>query len=416
MYRESSTGMFQLEAGSVRTPHPASDELYRAHSRRGVASEQALLALTRCKDGGFQRCETRIDPLKYTITLSLESNSMASIQRIYSSMQRIHQISENPEYIFDCLEHYEKILSLCTDISIDPHINTEGFLHKSSLIAENLPDPLKKILQQFHKNSNKEGLLLLKNLAAESHLPVTTKDHHKSSYISESCLAVIGARLGHLVGYTQEKNGSLFHDIVPLQSEENEQSSMGSLVQLELHTERCFHPFLPDYLLLYSLRPDPGHKGFTTHAGIRQILSLLSQKHIETLFQPVFRTGIDYSFGNKKTNKADGPVMSVLYGNKSDPFIRYDLDLMTGLSNKAELALQALREIAIEIMDRIYLEAGSLLIMDNKRCVHGRGEFTPRYDGNDRWLQRSYVLTDLGPSSCDRIDGSRVITTSFYTN
>jgi hypothetical protein len=27
-----------------------------------VASEQALLAVTRCKDGGFQRCETRIDP------------------------------------------------------------------------------------------------------------------------------------------------------------------------------------------------------------------------------------------------------------------------------------------------------------------------------------------------------------------
>ncbi len=52
----------QLEAWPVQTPHPASDELYRAHSRRGVASEQALLAVTRCKDGGFQRCETRIDP------------------------------------------------------------------------------------------------------------------------------------------------------------------------------------------------------------------------------------------------------------------------------------------------------------------------------------------------------------------
>ena len=64
MYRESSTGMLQLEAGPVRTPHPASDELYRAHSRRGVASEQALLAVTRCKYDGFQRCETRIDPYK----------------------------------------------------------------------------------------------------------------------------------------------------------------------------------------------------------------------------------------------------------------------------------------------------------------------------------------------------------------
>ncbi|MCK4950954.1 MAG: TauD/TfdA family dioxygenase [Gammaproteobacteria bacterium] len=294
-------------------------------------------------------------------------------------------------------------------------MNTEDFLNKSTLFADNLPEPLKNTLQQFRNHANKEGILLLKNLPVESQLPATPTDNHKSSYTSESLLATIGARLGYLVGYAQEKNGSLFHDITPLQSEENEQSSMGSLVQLELHTERCFHPFLPDYLLLYCLRPDPAHKGFTTHAGIRQILPLLSQKHIETLFQPVFRTGIDYSFGNKKTRKANGPVMSVLYGNKTDPFIRYDLDLMTGLTSKAELALQTLKEIVIDMMDGIYLEAGSLLIMDNKRCVHGRGEFKPGYDGNDRWLQRSYVLTDLGPSACDRIDGSRVITTSFST-
>jgi hypothetical protein len=52
----------QHVARPVRTPHPASDELYRAHSRRGVAPEQALLVVTRCIDGGFQRCETRIDP------------------------------------------------------------------------------------------------------------------------------------------------------------------------------------------------------------------------------------------------------------------------------------------------------------------------------------------------------------------
>jgi hypothetical protein len=36
-----------------------------------VASELALFAVTRCKDGGFQRCETRIDPNK----LIDESNS-----------------------------------------------------------------------------------------------------------------------------------------------------------------------------------------------------------------------------------------------------------------------------------------------------------------------------------------------------
>ena len=330
-------------------------------------------------------------------------------------MQITNEISEDSEYIIDCSEHYERLLRLCTDININPYISTEDFLNKSTLFSDNLPESLKNTLKKFRNHSNKEGVLLLKNLPVEPQLPATPAENHRSSHISEFFLATIGTHFGHLVGYAQEKNGSLFHDIAPLQSEENEQSSMGSLVELELHTERCFHPFLPDYVLLYCLRPDPAHKGFTTYTGIRQISPLLSQKHIETLFQPVFRTGIDYSFGNKETSKANGPVMSVLYGDKTDPFIRYDLDLMTGLTNKAELALQALREIVIDILDGVYLEAGSLLIMDNKRCVHGRGEFKPGYDGNDRWLQRSYVLTDLGPSACDRTDGSRVISTSFST-
>ena len=330
-------------------------------------------------------------------------------------MQKTHPAPETTEYIIDCSEHYERLLHLCTDININPYMSTEDFLNKSALFSKNLPEPLKNTLKQFRNHSNKEGILLLKNLPFEPRLPATPAGNHRSSHISEFFLATIGTCFGHLVGYAQEKNGSLFHDITPLQSEEHEQSSMGSLVQLELHTERCFHPFLPDYVLLYCLRPDPDHRGFTTYTGIRQILPLLSQKHIETLFQPVFRTGIDYSFGNKKTSKANGPVMSVLHGDKTDPFIRYDLDLMTGLTTEAKLALQALRETVIHILDETYLEAGSLLIMDNKRCVHGRGEFEPRYDGNDRWLQRSYVLTDLGPSTCDRIDGSRVIKTSFTT-
>ena len=54
---------------------------------------------------------------------------------------------------------------------------------------------------------------------------------------------------------------------------------------------------------------------------------------------------------------------------------------------------------------------GDLLIIDNTVAVHGRSPFTPRFDGTDRWLQRTFVVSDLAPSAADR--RGRVITTHF---
>jgi len=43
----------------------------------------------------------------------------------------------------------------------------------------------------------------------------------------------------------------------------------------------------------------------------------------------------------------------------------------------------------------IKLEKGDLVIINNRRAIHGRSAFTPRYDGKDRWLQRVYITNSL---------------------
>ena len=52
-----------------------------------------------------------------------------------------------------------------------------------------------------------------------------------------------------------------------------------------------------------------------------------------------------------------------------------------------------------------------VLVVDNNTAVHGRTPFTPRFDGTDRWLQRTFVVADLAGSAGDR--RGRVITTHF---
>ena len=58
----------------------------------------------------------------------------------------------------------------------------------------------------------------------------------------------------------------------------------------------------------------------------------------------------------------------------------------------------------------IILKTGDLLIMDNRKVIHSRKPFQPKYDGTDRWLQRMLVRKQLPPA--DQIDG-RIITTKF---
>ncbi|TDD59964.1 hypothetical protein E1263_12755 [Kribbella antibiotica] len=54
------------------------------------------------------------------------------------------------------------------------------------------------------------------------------------------------------------------------------------------------------------------------------------------------------------------------------------------------------------------LVAGDLMVVDNRKAVHGRTSFVPRYDGNDRWLRRSFAVRDLSLSRGSRPAGSHV--------
>ncbi|MEP7113992.1 MAG: TauD/TfdA family dioxygenase, partial [Ilumatobacteraceae bacterium] len=89
----------------------------------------------------------------------------------------------------------------------------------------------------------------------------------------------------------------------------------------------------------------------------------------------------------------------------------FDADLMIGMDEQADDAIRMLGEATAACHTSIALEAGDLLIVDNAVAVHGRTPFTARFDGTDRWLQRTFVVSDLAPSAADRV--GRVITTHF---
>lgn len=325
----------------------------------------------------------------------------------------------DPVQIIDCRDLKPEDTDLFLAVGPDPYRETEEFLFDCEMRADEMPRFIRRSLLEFQVRSNPNGILLLRGLPTDPQLdqiqtPLNAeRSPLKTTHVSERSLAMVGSRLGHLVSYIQEKHGDLFQNLAPVKGQEKIQASSGSRIRLQFHRETVFHPYPPEYLLLCCLRPDHDRVAETTYASIHHALPLLSDAHREQLFQPLYRTGIDYSFGNLQTIKGNGPIMPVLYGNPSDPFLNYDEDLMTALTPEADDALSALREAIAQVYRGVRLDAGDLLCIDNRRTVHGRSPFTPRYDGFDRWLQRAFVVRDLGRSAGDRNLGERVIRTQF---
>jgi L-asparagine oxygenase len=75
--------------------------------------------------------------------------------------------------------------------------------------------------------------------------------------------------------------------------------------------------------------------------------------------------------------------------------MRVDLAATTPLTPRAAAALEELRDVFDAVAITVRLDAGDLAIVDNRVSAHGRTAFRPRYDGVDRWLQRTFVATDL---------------------
>ncbi len=265
-------------------------------------------------------------------------------------------------------------------------------------------------LAAFAADPGPSGMVLLRGLDV-GEVPTTPPSPTAptgKALQSELVLLAVARRLGEPVGYLPEHGGSIVQNLVPTRDAVGRQTSTSSGVDLAFHTETAFHPHRPRYLLLLCLRGDPG--AATTLASIDDLLPALDDDVVAELRRPHFRTAVDESFGGSPDVPV-GPARPVLDGPADDPVLCWDAELTTGETPAAAAALEALAAAVAERQRRVVLEAGDLLVVDNARCVHGRSPFTARFDGTDRWLQRSFVVEDLAPSAADR-DG-RVIVTDF---
>jgi len=286
----------------------------------------------------------------------------------------------------------------------------EAFVADAARAGRLFSPELVAAIEAFAHQPGPTGALLLRDVPTGTvpATPASPTAPTSKDLRSEQVLLAVARLLGEPVGYLPEHGGSIVQNLVPTRADIGRQTSTSSGVDLAFHTETAFHPHGPRYLLLLCLRGDPG--AATTLASVEDLLPGLHPDTVATLRKPLFRTAVDESFGGRP-GVPYGPARPVLGGTDEQPWLCWDEELTLGETPEARAAHQELIAVVAERRREIVLDDGDLLIVDNTRCVHGRRPFQARFDGTDRWLQRSFVVESLAPSVTER--SGRIITTSF---
>lgn len=286
----------------------------------------------------------------------------------------------------------------------------DALVTEAGTLARTMPAALHDALVAFADRGHRSGALLVRGVdhGPLPPTPARPEDGGTTTLRPELALLAVARRLGQPVGYLPELGGKIVQDIVPVRETAAAQVSTSSDCDLMFHTETAFHPHRPRFLVLSCLRGDPS--AVTTLASVHHLLDHLDHATIQVLRAPRFRLAVDASFLGGRPNRL-GPPRPVLEGTRAEPTFVFDADLMVGVDDEAERAVRTVRDLIVDLQTGVVLEPGDVLVVDNHQAVHGRSRFRPRFDGTDRWLQRTFVVADLSPSAADR--HGRVITTQF---
>jgi L-asparagine oxygenase len=308
----------------------------------------------------------------------------------------------------------EEVRARDWDLSLLPtagqKVNAPAFTRAAGHAGRLLPADIHDALVDFADTGNDAGALLLRGVPVGDvpPTPPSPRDARKRDRVSEFALLTVARRLGQPVGYAPEHGGDLVQNISPVEGDAERQVSTSSRSNLAFHTEAAFHPHRPRFLLLLCLRGDPA--AATTLCSVHAVLDALSPADRSVLAMPRFTTAADESYVGGPSTRRSLP-RPILVGDSARPKLWLDADLMRGVDDEAQGALDRLSALVAEQASGVVLEAGDLLVVDNDVAVHGRSPFSPRFDGRDRWLQRTFVVADHTAADGER--AGRIVGTRF---
>lgn len=232
-------------------------------------------------------------------------------------------------------------------------------------------------------------------------------------------LSMLGANalLGKdTVSYGSENEGALFVNLVGLPGDGRvaEKSRDG----MRGHTDAVSFPFpgrtdpehpqiapSPDLVCLAALR-NPNHvptKVIPLTPVLRDmescgsLLQALKEPHYFIACQGTFSHGTEAILRLDHPHSV-GAAEIIIPGRDGADWVRFSHSKVTfdpdsPSAQLADQALQKFKSLCAEQSAGIVLEPGDVLLINNRRALHGRGEVGAGHGGTTRWIVRTYALT-----------------------
>lgn len=252
-----------------------------------------------------------------------------------------------------------------------------------------MPLRLSQALFDF-RMGRRGAVLLIKGLPlAQQALPRTPERRgatcNPASLFSRKLMCVVLSQIGHIYNFAAKKDFDYIDDVFPIFEDRDAQLGTNSSF-LEWHVEDGFHTAKADLAALFCLRGDRSAQTYLCEAA-----DLALEPHFrEELTKPNFLISVDPTFQSNDDGTRE--FHCAVLSDGKDPEIVYDPAYMRGVTPLAQAALEHVRSCIDEVYQSVTLEAGDLLLFDNRRVMHARSPYQPSYDGSDRWLLRALLL------------------------
>lgn len=233
---------------------------------------------------------------------------------------------------------------------------------------------------------NREDIFTRLNETGWAHI-ILNQHTHPDRYLSHT----FGALQLFTFGFKSEQLGDLVYVLSPCENQ------IQSRKKLRGHTDASFLPFekewvesdklsvIPNYIALYSVT---GASAGTTVCHIEDLIFHLTRDEIGELCAPNFIFNVQKSFC---LNKATVPSRwrSILDFSEGACQVRFSHSIKTYRTEKAKKCALKLSSIYQNFCHKIVLKTRELLIIDNRKSIHGR-DFISK-DNADRTLHRYYL-------------------------
>jgi len=287
-----------------------------------------------------------------------------------------------------------------------------------SSAARDVPQRLAEKITAYRDRPTSDLALVKNHLVDDEELGTTpsrwkSPDSSVASLEYEMIAMLYGSVVGSVFGWATQQQGHIVNDIIPMASMAEQQVGASSNVELAWHTEDAFHPGRADFICLFCLRnPTEAPTTVATLADVQTANGGLPA----ALFGPCVCIPADDAqqagADEMGVDEWSGPAVEavpILTETDGGVEMRVDPAYMFVASDDEEVydAVTGFCRLVDELITDVVLRPGDLLILDNRRAVHGRRPFKPTYSGRDRWLKRVNVATRFETRASYCVDPDR---------